>query len=138
MASAAAKMFVSLLEAKGLNSRFLDDAETVVRVGWKLDNTKISILFYFDEDNRSVHIEGREFLNVPENKIDVMYKACNTCNNQYRWVKFTVDEEDKELVAKDDAVIQLDSCADEVMELMIRMTQIVDDAYPQFMKALWA
>ncbi len=93
MANASAKMFVSLLEAKGLNSRFLDDEESVIRVGWTLENTKIAIYFFFDEDNRSVHIEGRECVKIPENKVDDMY---------------------------------------------IRMTQIVDDVYPKFMKALWA
>ena len=47
-------------------------------------------------------------------------------------------EEDGELVAEEDAVIQLDSCGEEAFELMIRMTQIIEEAYPMVMKELWA
>ena len=38
---------------------------------------------------------------------------------------------------KIDAVVQLDTCAEEMFELMVRAAQIVDDAYPDIMKALW-
>lgn len=138
MANMAAKMFTALLEEKEINYTFVDEEESAVRVGWKLKATKISIYFKFSEDCTNVHFEGHEFLAIPEEHIEKMYKICNQINRDYRWVKFTVNEEVKEVVVEGDAVIQLDSCAQECLELMIRTTQIIDDAYPVFMKALWA
>lgn len=138
MANAAAKMFVAQLESENLNYKLLGDDQDCVFASWKLDNTRIEIYFYFGEDNEDVHIEGREFLKVPENKYEAMYKACSQMNRKYRWIKFDVNEKDGEIVAECDAVIQLDSCAAEVFELMIRTTNIVDDVYPEFMKAMWS
>ena len=40
--------------------------------------------------------------------------------------------------ARCDNIIQLDTCGENCYELMIRMLKIVEDAYPSFMKALWA
>jgi len=138
MANAAATLFLSYLESKEVNGRFVDDDEKVVRVGWKLNNTSISILFFFSDDCEDVAIRGGEFVNIPKDKIDNIYKVVNACNNKFRWVKFTLDEESTEVRVEADAVIQLDSCAEECFELMVRMSNIVDDAYPDFMKALWA
>lgn len=138
MANMAAKMFAAVLEEKEVNYSYLDDEQTVIRVGWKLDAAKIAIFFKFSEESTNVHFEGHEFLNVAADKVDTMYKVCNQCNRDYRWVKFTVNEDNKEIVVEGDAVIQLDSCGMECFELMIRTTQIVEDAYPKFMKAMWA
>jgi len=138
MANMAAKMFTSLLEENQLTYRFLDEEESTLRVGWKLKATNISLFFKFAEDGSNVHFEGHEFLMVPEGNIEQMYKICNQMNRDFRWVKFSVNEELKEVVVEGDAVIQLDSCAQECLELMIRTTRIIDEAYPRFMKEMWA
>lgn len=138
MTNAAAKMFISLLESKNMNYSIVNEEKAVIRVGWNLEGTKLAIFFQFSENNSSVHIEGHEFVSFSKDKTERMYKICNECNKKYRWVKFTVDEEDNAAIVECDAVIQLDTCAEEVVELMLRMTNIVEDAYPQMMKALWA
>ena len=138
MANAAAKMFTSFLESKGTKFQVLDDEGSVVRVGWQLEATGISIFFQFGDDNTDIHMEGTDFLTFPAEKLNTMYKLCNDMNRQYRWVKFTVKEDRKEVICECDAVIQLDSCAAEATELMLRMNNIVDKAYPYFMKGLWA
>ena len=138
MASTAAKLFKAYMDSKEMNCEIVDDEESVVRVGWKLDNTRISLFFFFDEEDNYVHIDGVDFLEVPKDKYDLLLKVVNDCNDNYRWVKFVLDAENEQVVAKVDAVIQLDSCAEEVYELMVRTAQIVDDSYPKFMKAMWA
>lgn len=138
MANAAAKLFQAYMESREMKCQTLDEEGSVLRAGWKLDNTHMDILFFFDEDCKYVQLRGVKFLQVPDNKLEAMFKAVNECNHHYRFVKFVVDTDDKQVICKADAVIQLDSCADETFELMIRMTQIVDDAYPTLMKALWA
>ena len=138
MASAAAKIFEAFMAANEINISYIDEEETIMRVGWKLDNTKIADYIIFDEGDEHIQIQGRDFIQIPENKYDIMLDVINDCNMEYRWIKFYLHKEQGEIVAMTDAIIQLDSCAEEIDELMHRMNNIVDDAYTKFMKALWA
>jgi hypothetical protein len=67
-----------------------------------------------------------------------MYKIVNECNDRYNYEKFVLREKHSQICVVDDAVIQLDSCGEECYELMMRMATVVEDAYPRFMKAIWA
>lgn len=140
MANAAAKLFTSFIESEGLKFDVCnpDEEGNVVHLGYSLDNTHVDIYVDFGEDNEDCHFYATNFVTIPEDKRGIVYKLANELNNKYRFVKFTWDEEDGSLDCKADAVIQLDSCAEEAFELVIRTTQIIDDAYPTIMKALWA
>jgi hypothetical protein len=138
MGNAAAKMFKSYMDAKEMKCKIVDDEEErVIKAAWTLENTDMEIIFTFGEDNHDVHMQGYNFLRVSENNFDKMLSAVNECNAKYRWVKFTLDQKHGQIIAEEDAVISLDTCAEDTFELMIRMTQIVDEAYPIFMKAMW-
>ena len=136
MAEMALKLVAQYLESKDTKASQVDD--DVLRIGWNFDGSSIDIFFQFDESDTHVHLEGINFVTVPEDKYDRMYKVLNQVNNEYKLVKFTLDEENGQIIARDDAVIQLDSCGEECFELMIRMVQIVEDAYPTLMKGIWA
>ena len=138
MAIQAAKAFQAFMESKDLNVQFVDDEETVARLGFNLDNTKIEIFVAFDDNDKSVHFEGRDFVSIPADKRDMVYKLCNDCNNVFRWTKFTWDEENELVTVKADAVIEPESCAEECFEIVMRMCGIVDEAFTMFMKAWWA
>ncbi len=139
MANAGAQMFMGLLEAKGLHGRMEDgEDETVVRCGWKLENTDLSLVFSFDNDGSYLSIYGYDFIKVKPDLYDKIVWVVNECNSTYRFVKFILNKERGEIMLKIDAVVQLDSIAEEAFELMVRSGQIVDDAYPEFMKAMWA
>ena len=138
MASQSTELFLAYLETQGMKGNLLDDEKNIVRVGLGLKNTQIAVFFQFSDDDTDAHIEGREFAKIPSDQIEKAYKICNNLNDSYRWVKFVWDEQANDLACRCDAVIQLDSCAEEVYELMARMATIVDEAYPQIMKALWA
>lgn len=140
MANAAAKLFTSFIETEGLRFEVCnpDEEGNVVHLGYSLDNTHVDIYVDFGADNEDVHFYATNFVKIPEEKRGISCQICNTLNNTYRFVKFTWDEEDASLDCKADAVIQLDSCAEEAFELVVRITQIIDDAYPTIMKALWA
>lgn len=137
MASMAAKMFGSYLESKDVKFQSVED--DILRVGWGLQvGSSISIFFHFQNEDTSVHLEGLDFVKIPEDKYDMIYKLLNELNDRYKHVKFVLNAETGMVAARDDDVIQLDTCCEECWELMIRMVQIVEDAYPIFMKALWA
>lgn len=136
MAGMAAKMVLAFFETQETKATELRD--DLIRVGWNFDGGTMEIFLQFDESNTHVHLEGMNFIKVPENKYDNLYKILNECNDTYSHVKFVLDTEDGQINARDDDVIQLDSCGEECFELMIRMLRVVEDAYPKFMKAIWA
>ncbi len=137
MASQAMQLFVDYMVSQDLKVQVLDEEERVARVGFNMENTDIEMIIHFSEDDTVVQVYGRDFVKIPSEKINEMYKVCNECNNAYRWVCFVVNEEDGQVLCKSDAEIQLDSCAEEIYNTVMRMANIVDNAYPKFMKALW-
>lgn len=62
------------------------------------------IFFSFDESCTHVHLEGVDFIKVPVEKYDAIYKTLNECNDQYSYVKFVLDTEDGHIVARDDDI----------------------------------
>ena len=138
MANQALESFAALMEAKDMNVRLTDEDENVCFVGFNLDNTEVGILMFFAEDCSDVHFVGRDFVKIPEDKVDVVYKVCNECNSKYRWVKFVWDEEAGKVTCQADAVVEPETVAEECYATVMRLAGIVDEAYPLFMKAVWA
>ena len=132
----AAKMVSTYFEGKDTKLNELRD--DLLLIGWEFNGGSIRIFFSFDETSTHVHLEGRGFIKVPAEKYDALYKTLNECNNKYAHVKFVLDTQNGELCAQDDDIIQVESCGEECFELMVRMVKIVEDAYPKFMKALYA
>ena len=136
MAGMAAKLVAAFLESKETKVTVLE--ENLLRTGWNFEGGSVDIYFDFDETDSHVHVEGINFCSVPKSRYDNVYRALNECNNRFSHIKFVLNEERGSLAAREDAVIQLDTCGEECYELMIRMVQVVESAYPIFMKAIWA
>ena len=136
MAGMAAKMVLAYFEAQETKATELQD--DLLRIGWNFEGGSMEIFLHFDESDTHVHLEGLNFIKVPESKYDKIYRVLNECNDNYSHVKFVLNLESGQINARDDDVIQLDSCGEECFELMIRMLRVVEDAYPKFMKAIWA
>ncbi|MCR5054635.1 MAG: YbjN domain-containing protein [Lachnospiraceae bacterium] len=136
MAGMAAKIVSQYFESKETKLNELE--EDLLKIGWNFQGGSMVVFFKFDDSDTHVHLEGLDFIRVPEDKFDSMYKVLNECNDSYSHVKFVLDTENGQICARDDDVIQLDSCGAECFELMIRMVKVVEDAYPRFMKAMWA
>ncbi len=137
MAGMAAKVLAQFMESMETAPR--EVGENTVEIGWNFDGGSIDIVFSFDDEDRHVSIQGYNFVKgVPEDKYDALYKEINDCNAQYVHIKFYLDRSVGQILARDEDVIQLDTCGPECYELMVRMVKIVEDAYPKFMKAMWA
>ena len=134
MAGLSEKMIIEYFKTKEITSTILDD---YFKVSWNIEGTSIDV-FFFLEDDTHVHLRGINFVKIPENAFEKMYKLVNDINNLYNWVKFIVDVEHETIVARIDAVIHLDSCGEECYELMVSMLNVVEQAYPKIMKAIWA
>ena len=134
MAGLAERMIVEYFESKDVRAEVLDG---YFRVGWNIEGTSIDIFFVIDEDDSHAHLRGLNFVKIPESKFEKMYEVVNRLNDEYNYVKFIVDTEHETIAARDDAVIQLDSCGEECANLVRRIVSIVDDTYPRIMKIVW-
>ena len=77
------------------------------------------------------------FESVPEDKFLEALIACNELNAQYKWVTFYIDK-DKDIIVHDDAILNVETAAEEAFELLLRMLDITSDAKPVLMKAIYA
>lgn len=139
MANMAAKVTADYMEEKGLHYELRGDEEEIVRVSYRMDNRdSLEILMIFDEDETSVQLLSPCYIKVPESKKDVVYEICNRMNNTYRWVKYTLDEKDSSIDIRLDSMLPREYDGALAVEYSMRMANIADEAYPEFMKAIWA
>jgi hypothetical protein len=97
----------------------------------------IPIYVFFDEDNDPyVSFKCWEIQSFKNNEAAALI-VCNNLNNEYRWLKFYMDE-DKDVNASLDAMVDRSTCGEECLSLVRRMVNIIDEAYPQIAKARWA
>lgn len=109
--------------------------KTAVELNFTLKNTKVTVLTVFD-DERTVAIRCVDYLRVTEDQYAQAVIGCNEMNKKMRWVKFVVNDENF-ISLEDDAIVDASTAGSEILELIIRMMSIADDAYPQINKLLW-
>lgn len=135
----ALKLTAAFLESKGFKFDVDEENDVIITgVGGLKNKGSIKVYVIFDDNGRTVGIRSHSFCEFPEEKKAKMYEICSKMNDDFRWVKFYVDEKDNTITLADDAIITPETCGEEIFELIIRMVGIGDDAYPEFMKGIWA
>ena len=130
MSSMAAKITAAYFDSKNMDYMISDDFSSIT-TQFDLENVDgINVFIRFDPGDHTVHLKTSNIITFPETKLMEMLALANALNGQFRWVKFVVDEQNKSIIAEDDAVIDLDSCGEEVFECSLHFAQIVDAAYP--------
>ena len=115
----------------------LPDGSTVMIAGFDGQFTTFEMVIYFDSEDHTAMIRIPKLTKVPiDRRYDVL-STLNQLNQEYRWTRFFVDQDD-EVTVQIDQILSKDQNADSVMELIVRTIKIVDEAYPKFMKAIWA
>lgn len=130
-------LFMSHMDAIGI--KYAEVNENVVSVAYKGDNMdSIAVFVHFDKDgDNDVRFVVWHIGKFPDNKLGAGLVACNALNAKFRWIKFYIDN-DSEGCAECDAVLDENSAGEECMSLVRRTVSIVDDAYPELMRALYA
>ena len=135
-----AMRFMSECDRSGLkyrDVRDLDDGGSLVVCGVSgKNNARYDVLFIFDKDGRSVSLRIFGLVSFPEEKTAPMMEAINELNGKYRWLKFYSTGE--KVNVQCDAIINEDTSGKIGVELLLRTMSIVDEAYPAFMRVLWA
>ena len=131
------KLTAAYFDSKGLKYMGHEEDDALLLFYGMESGNRLDILIHFDESETSAGLTTYNYVKFPAEKKADMYALCSKMNEEYRWVKFFVDEETCEIKVRDDAVIQLDSCGEEMYELTGRMIQICESAYKDFMKGVW-
>ncbi|MBR5774416.1 MAG: YbjN domain-containing protein [Clostridia bacterium] len=128
-------LFMQYLNEKGV--KYTDVDEFAVKISYSCDNiNSVNAYVFFDKKGQGmVQLHVWNIMNY-KGKREVGYVACNELNNKYRWVKFYVDNDD-DIAADIDAYIDEDTCGPECLNLVRRIVNIVDEAYPTFARYLW-
>ncbi len=97
----------------------------------------IQIFFISNTVNRGEDLAVRvfQYLSFPEEKKAAILEACNEVNGQYRFVKF-VRHDNGNVSIEADMPAEVQNVGAVATELLYRLLDIADAAYPVFEKAL--
>ena len=135
--SAYASLFKAFLDRKGI--RYKEGNMGAISIIYNTDNAKsVEVFVAFDDDGKNrVTLISFTIGEFPQSQFAKALVTCNAMNRKYRWVKFYVND-DNCITVSSDAILDEDTCGDECFEYVYRMIRIVDEVYPEFMKARWA
>lgn len=132
------KLIMDYLTQKGLNYRDDSDSSSQSLVlGWSLDNLNVQVHVILDDDGDSLQVGAMLPVKVPEGKLPAALMAVNEANRAYRWISFSLDLDDGTILGQVDAVVEPSTVGAETFELIMRTCNIVDDAYPKIMHAIY-
>ena len=127
------EIFIEYLKNHGYEYRDYktDGGETVVTVPIEKHTAKC-IFHGGEEQYLSLFINlGR----ISKESFTDAVVVCNDINASYNWATFFVDS-DMDVMIHDDAILCEQTAALEAAELIIRLTNIADEAYPSLEKFL--
>ncbi len=138
----ATRLIQQAMEKEDMHSRIEEgDKSSRVLAGFGVKNgPNVRVQFISTDDDNDVAIRLFGLVSeVADDKFASVTAACNTCNNKYRYVKFLIDD-DRDVNVEYDLPVRTsnDSVGREAVEIFMRFMQIVDECYPEFMKALWS
>ena len=113
------------------------DGRSVIRLRVKGSHgNSFTVTYIFSPEGRDVSIRIFGLVTARREILHPVLHRCNLMNNRFRWVKFSIDK-DCDVVAATDAHVDQFTAGEEVLMLVRRMVNIVDESYPEFMKAVW-
>lgn len=117
------------------------DDSSVLFAGFGVDNgPNVRVQFVSQDNDNDVAVRLFGIINnVSERKVDAMIKVINECNNQYRFLKFVLDN-DRDVNIEYDIPLRAGdaSVGAEACEIFVRIMKIADEVYPKFMKVIWS
>lgn len=132
-----AQSFADVLTRNGLKHSEVEQLgeKEVVEFGMNTETTKVRVVSFFDGDTLATRIFA--FSKIPDNKFGDALLACNSLNDEYRFVKFYIDSDNEVVIAADDFLDE-DTAGEEAMKVAMATIHIADEAYPKLQKAIWA
>ena len=108
-------------------------------VGFAIENgPSVRVGFISADDDNSVAIRIIGLVrNIHDTKLDQVLNVVNNCNKKYRYVKFTLNEKNMNVEFDMPKFTPDNAVGPVAVEMLVRMMQIVETAYPEIMRAIW-
>ena len=109
-----------------------EDGDEQINVSFSGDYMDtIDVKIFFDEDLDAVSMRSWRVINFKSSDMAKVLALVNELNNEYKYVKFVVDEEDLSVDAEIDCPLRDDANAGEIAyDALYYIVMIVDEAYP--------
>lgn len=118
----------------------IDETEgsSVIRAGFSGDNvSRVTMLFISKDNDNDVAFRAFGIVRVPEEKRAALLTQVNAMNRKYRYLKFCLDD-DGDINMEFDFPLKCERVGEIAFEIFVRAMNIVDEAYPVFMKEIWS
>ncbi|MBQ9250282.1 MAG: YbjN domain-containing protein [Oscillospiraceae bacterium] len=130
------KAFLKVLDREGHKYNYMgidEDDDEQVKVTFSGDNLdKIEVNIYFDEDLDSLSMYSWYIIDFDKADLAEILELVNKLNNDYKYVKFLVDEKELSVDAEIDCPLRDDDSAGEIAyDALYYIVMIVDEAYPE-------
>ena len=125
--------FKTLLDNNKLNYQKLNETTIIISNGCEKYDFSYNIAV--DINNGFAKLFFMTGIKFQEVNINI-YQLINGLNDNYRFFKFTVDD-DKELIMQVDAIVKENNSTDEIMELLLRGSNVLEEIYPNVQKEIW-
>ena len=127
--------FMDYLDENDITYDDLDDG--LVKICFGGDNAKtIEVIASLEEDNPDAELASYSIGNF-KNNYEAGIRVCDEMNREYRWVKFYLDS-DADVVAKIYVRVDEYNCGEFCAKALVRLVDIIDATYPNFLRALWS
>ena len=101
------------------------------------NGSSYTVKYISRDDDNDVALRVFSLIHVEESQKANLYPALNEVNNKYRYVKFVLDG-DNDVNVEYDFPVRTKSFDGIAEEMLVRFVQIIDDAYPILMRAMWS
>ncbi len=110
------------------------DKTSAVITGFNMKSGSSMQIFFISAADNDVAIRVFQFISIPAGKMDAALRVCNDINRQFRFTKFVANDNGFVGIEMDVAVetANIDKVA---IELLMRLLNIADEAYPTFKQA---
>lgn len=98
-------------------------------------SVQIFLISGVTEQGEDLAIRVFEYVTIPAGRATAALKACNEASGRYRFAKF-VYQENGNVSIEMDMPAEVRNVGDVAVELLYRLLDIADDAYPIFKEAL--
>ena len=136
-----ARAFIDEMDRLGIKynqGRDTDDGKSIVMCSVRGKNNAVyEVFFIFDQDDSSVCMQVFKLVTFPEDRTARIFDTLNELNRKYRWLKFYSDH-DCNIHVQEDAALVGEDGGKYCVRMLLRIMKIIDEAYPEIMRALWA
>ena len=138
----AARVTESYFARQGINCQRSGDNQECLLATFEMDNEDpMAVEMLFDEPDEkgvcSVHLEISEFEKFPSEKYEKICVVLNEINGRNRWVKFVAKKDSQYVSSEDDAVLQLETCAEEVLRCCYQLVYISNDVRATVLRGIY-